>query len=185
MTGQSLIDSHADVGLATAVELVNALAVAEAADAVAATRELLVVDPPSRDRLTRQDVPAFVGLAGELRQVCEHLDAGDVDAAAGRVNQLLARHSAHPHLAREDGRWQLHHHPADAEVVPMWTAITADALARLVADGQHDRIGRCSAPDCDRFYLDTTKNRSRRFCSTTCQNRVKAAAFRRRHRAAE
>lgn len=160
----------------------NALAVEDAVDALGVTREVLSVDPPSRDRLTRQDVPAFISLARELQEIHEHLDVGDVDGAAERINALLARHSAHPHLALEEGRWQLHHHPADAEVVPMWTAITADALARLVADGQHDRIGRCSASDCGRFYLDTTKNRSRRFCSTTCQNRVKAAAFRHRNR---
>jgi predicted RNA-binding Zn ribbon-like protein len=32
-------------------------------------------------------------------------------------------------------------------------------------------------------FIDVSKNGSRRFCSTTCQNRVKAAAFRGRHAA--
>jgi hypothetical protein len=30
-------------------------------------------------------------------------------------------------------------------------------------------------------YVDTSRNGTRRFCSTSCQNRVKAAAFRARH----
>jgi predicted RNA-binding Zn ribbon-like protein len=30
-------------------------------------------------------------------------------------------------------------------------------------------------------YVDTSRNGTRRFCSTTCQNRVKTAAFRSRH----
>ncbi len=45
----------------------------------------------------------------------------------------------------------------------------------------YDRLGVCTAPHCDRVYVDTTRNGSRRFCSTACQNRVKAAAFRERH----
>jgi predicted RNA-binding Zn ribbon-like protein len=38
----------------------------------------------------------------------------------------------------------------------------------------------CTAPRCDRVYVDTSRNGTRRFCSTTCQNRVKAATFRER-----
>ena len=40
------------------------------------------------------------------------------------------------------------------------------------------RLGTCASTDCDRVFLDGSKNASRRFCSTTCQNRVKATAFR-------
>lgn len=43
------------------------------------------------------------------------------------------------------------------------------------------RLGVCTAERCDRVYVDTSKNGTRRFCSTACQNRVKAAAFRARH----
>jgi predicted RNA-binding Zn ribbon-like protein len=43
------------------------------------------------------------------------------------------------------------------------------------------RLGVCSAERCDRVYVDTSRNSRRRFCSTACQNRVKAAAFRARH----
>jgi len=43
-----------------------------------------------------------------------------------------------------------------------------------------DRLGVCTAPRCDRVYVDTSRNGSKRFCSTACQNRVKSAAFRER-----
>ncbi|WP_235619177.1 CGNR zinc finger domain-containing protein [Embleya scabrispora] len=43
------------------------------------------------------------------------------------------------------------------------------------------RLGLCGAPRCDRAYVDTSRNAGRQFCSTACQNRVKAAAFRARH----
>ncbi len=166
----------------TALALINELHVAASADPLAALRTVLAVDPASIERLETADVSGMVDLARRLHEICRLLARGDVDAAAALVNALLARHSAHPHLAYEDGRWRLHHHPVDAAVVPMWVAITADALARLIGAGQHDRVGICHADDCARVFVDVSKNRSRRFCSTTCQNRVKAAAFRQRQR---
>jgi predicted RNA-binding Zn ribbon-like protein len=44
------------------------------------------------------------------------------------------------------------------------------------------RLGICSAPSCDRVFVDTSRNGTKRFCTTACQNRVKAAAFRARQR---
>jgi predicted RNA-binding Zn ribbon-like protein len=169
-----------DIGLQTAISLANALSVAIPADAEAEVRRVLQVDPPSLARLTRADIAPMVDLARRVDEICTRLADGDVDDAAQRINVMLGEHSAHPHLAHEDGRWRLHHHPADVAVVPMWTAICADALARLIDADRHDRVGRCEAEDCARAYLDTSKNGSRRFCSITCQNRVKAAAYRRR-----
>ena len=97
----------------------------------------------------------------------------------------MAVHPAHPHLAKEQGRWRLHHHPVDAALVPMWTAICAEGIARMIGAGHGDRLGTCEATDCGRVFVDLSKNASRRFCSTTCQNRVKAAAFRRRRATAD
>jgi predicted RNA-binding Zn ribbon-like protein len=42
------------------------------------------------------------------------------------------------------------------------------------------RLGICAAMNCDRVLVDMTKNAGRRFCSITCQNRTKTAAFRQR-----
>ncbi len=44
----------------------------------------------------------------------------------------------------------------------------------------HGRLGVCTAARCDRVYVDLSRNGTRRFCSTACQNRNKAAAFRAR-----
>jgi len=119
-------------------------------------------------------------LAVELREVFRTLDRGDVDGAATRLNVLLSAHPAHPHLAKEGGQWRLHHHPVDAALVPMCTAICAEGMARMIGTGHGERLGTCAATDCDRVFIDLSKNASRRFCSTTCQNRMKAAAFRQR-----
>ena len=184
MTGQVPFDSYASTGALTAVELVNAFPTTpdDAPSRRAELERILTIDAPSVAALRAIDVPALVALAEELRDVFAALDGDDLDTAAQRLNDLLARHPAHPHLAKDDeGRWRVHHHPTDAALVPMWTSICAEGLARIVGEGDADRLGTCAASDCDRVFLDGSKNASRRFCSTTCQNRVKAAAFRRRH----
>jgi predicted RNA-binding Zn ribbon-like protein len=117
---------------------------------------------------------------GICATVFDYLDQGNVDKAAMLINELLDAHPAHPHLAKDDGQWRVHHHPADAALVPMATAICAEGIARVIGAGGGNRLGTCGSNDCDRVFLDASKNGSRRFCSTMCQNRVKAATFRRR-----
>jgi predicted RNA-binding Zn ribbon-like protein len=189
VTGQRDFGSYEDAGAVIAVDLVNELALDHAfgrpaprTDPFAAIQRVLAIDPPSAAQLRERDVPGFLALARRLREVFGALARCDVDAAAGRLNDLLAAHPAHPHLAKDDGHWRLHHHPADAALVPMATAITAEGMGRMIGAGAGSRLGTCSSDDCDRVFLDGSKNASRRFCSTTCQNRVKAAAFRRRAR---
>lgn len=181
------LDSYIDAGVLAAVELVNGLTEGyahgrpiSATDALATIKHALAVDPPSVAAVKNRDVPGFIELAGQLRPVFQDLDRGDVDAAARRLNVLLARHPATPHLAKEDGIWRLHHHPADAPLLPMWTSICTDGLARLIGAQAAHRLGVCNAANCDRVFVDTSKNASRRFCSVACQNRTKTAAFRQR-----
>ena len=178
------LDSYKDAGLLVAEALVNELASPHerppAREAVAALSRMLAIDPPSVAQLTQAQVPAFAALAAKLRTVFAHLQRRDIDAAAASLNELLAAHPAHPHLAKERGVWRLHHHPHDAPLVPMWTAICAAGLAEMIGDGEGQRLGTCERDDCGRVYVDVSKNASRRFCSLTCQNRVKVATFRER-----
>jgi predicted RNA-binding Zn ribbon-like protein len=184
------LDSYADAGVLAAVGLVNELPGAARGDRqrperiLPALARILAVDPPSVARLRKGDAPGFLGLARDLRQVFRDLRHGDIDAAASRLNELLSKHPAHPHLAKEDGGWRLHHHPMDVTLVPMWSSICAEAIARMIGAGHGDRFGTCEARDCGRVFFDLSRNASRRFCSTTCQNRVKAAAFRLRQSSA-
>jgi predicted RNA-binding Zn ribbon-like protein len=178
-------DSYKDAGLLVAAELVNELASSGEREALLPPREavvtlarILAIDPPSVAALTRSHVPSFVELAQRLRGVFADLQRRDLDGAAATLNELLAAHPAHPHLAKERGVWRLHHH--DAPLVAMWTAICAAGLAEMIGDGEAQRLGTCERTDCGRVYVDVSKNASRRFCSLTCQNRVKVATFRER-----
>jgi predicted RNA-binding Zn ribbon-like protein len=183
MGRQIYLDSYIDAGVIVSLRLVNELASSTErhGDIV---RSILAFDPASLAEFRRQQIPGFVALALRLRGVVHNLLEPDLEAAASVLNQMLAEHPAHPHLAKENGQWRLHHHPADAALAPMYVAICAEALARMIGEGLADRFGRCEAKGCERVFFDTSKNGTRRFCSTTCQSRTKTAVFRERQRVA-
>jgi predicted RNA-binding Zn ribbon-like protein len=56
-------------------------------------------------------------------------------------------------------------------------------LAKLVCDLGPDRLGVCSAAPCTDVFVDTSPNRSRRYCSDRCSSRANVAAYRARKRA--
>jgi predicted RNA-binding Zn ribbon-like protein len=134
----------------------------------------------SRTEVTEAEAAEFGGVAADLRAVFTAIDAGDVDDAAHRVNDILKATGAHPSLERHDGEaWHIHFHAADERSKVLgWAAGCATGLAVVVGGEHYDRLGVCTAQHCDRVYVDTSRNGSKRFCSTACQNRVKAAAFR-------
>jgi predicted RNA-binding Zn ribbon-like protein len=145
-----------------------------------------VTDALRAGRADTRDVSAgeaaqFRTVAAEIRAVFDAVAAGRTDAAASLVNDMLARTGARPHLDRHDGEpWHLHFHGAEDSLVTGWSAGCATGLAVVLGSDLGGRLGVCTAPRCDRVYVDTSRNATRRFCSTSCQNRVKAAAFRRK-----
>jgi predicted RNA-binding Zn ribbon-like protein len=187
-------DSHVVSLLETAVGLVNGLTPGEArgrsvAPPTGAALSSLVAEvlaprggaPP---RLRPADTIQLVAVADRLRQVYEHVDDGRLEDAAAIVNELLRDFGARPQLDHDsrDG-WNVHFHGVDDSVVVGWTAGCAAALALAIGSDLAGRLGVCDAERCDRVYVDTSRNGARRFCSTACQNRTKAAAFRTRQRA--
>ena len=183
-------NSHTDAVVTMAVELVNLLTEGErrgrryrppaGGDRVARLNALL--RESGGRSATEAEAAEFAPLAQQLRAVFECVAAGDLDSAAGQVNDLLRVTGAHPALERHDGEpWHVHFQAADdRSVAKGWAAGCATGLAIVLGGEYHDRLGVCTAPHCDRVYVDTSRNGSRRFCSTACQNRVKAAAFRER-----
>lgn len=117
----------------------------------------------------------------ELRELRDELArvfaaAGDDDAVAALVNALLARYPVRPQLSAHDGqRWHLHLADDSAACAVM-------GLAAVVAELGADRLGRCLDARCSRAFLDTSSNRSRRYCSARCASRANVAAFRARRR---
>jgi predicted RNA-binding Zn ribbon-like protein len=184
-------NSHADLVVRVAVGLVNLLTEGEdrsrkyrppEGDERAAAISALFRSAGGRRAVSPAEAADFSGVAADLRAVFEAVAADDIDGAARRVNAILDDTGARPALERHDDEpWHLHFHSADeTSMVKGWEAGCATGLAIVLGGEYYDRLGVCTAPHCDRVYVDTTRNGSRRFCSTACQNRVKAAAFRER-----
>jgi hypothetical protein len=106
------------------------------------------------------------------------------DEAAELVNTLLREFGALPQLLKHDG-WEYHIHAAtpDAPLADRMAVDAAMAFADVIRVGELARLRVCAAPDCDDVVVDLSKNRSRRFCSLTCANRVNVAAYRSRRAA--
>ncbi|MGW7004007.1 CGNR zinc finger domain-containing protein [Streptomyces sp. NPDC054933] len=186
-----MFDSHVAVLLDAAVSLVNALTDGEArGKPYAAPRGAELVDAvdaalprtSARQRTIEQGEATYLArTAREMRQVFEAVSAGRVDDAAAALNALLLSNGARPQLDRAEGEpWQLHFHGADDSLAVGWSAGCATGLAIAIGSDLAGRLGVCQATQCDRVYVDTSRNAARQFCSTACQNRTKAAAFRAR-----
>jgi predicted RNA-binding Zn ribbon-like protein len=130
---------------------------------------------------TMNDIAELSAYLADLRAAFVDVSDGDLDRACRRVNDLLSVTGAAPVLANHDGEaWHLHFHAGNASWAVGWAASLATAMAMVLGSAAYDRLGVCQAPACDRVYVDVSRNGARRFCSTACQNRVKAAAFRER-----
>lgn len=182
-------DSHILNVLTAAVALVNRLTPGQSggalfdgpADLVQATADALGDDGRPRPIVSASDAKYLTAVAGRMRIVFEATHGGDTDRAAEEVNALLLDTNARPQLDRTGAPgWNLHFHGADDSLGNGWAAGCAAGLAMALGSDLAGRLGVCSAPACDRVFVDASRNSARRFCSPQCQSRVKAAAHRAR-----
>ncbi|MFC5728306.1 MULTISPECIES: CGNR zinc finger domain-containing protein [Nocardioides] len=107
--------------------------------------------------------------------------AADRDGAVEVLNAMLAEARAVPRLVRHDEMdWHVHAVADDRPLAERILVETAMAMIDVVRADEMSRLGVCADPDCDGLVLDLSRNRSRRFCSTTCGNRAAVAAYRAR-----
>ena len=193
MTSQVLFDSHVELLLEAAVSFVNELTDGErrgrpfvAPDGDALPRAAAAAIPARTqggrpDVLPHDSATYLADAALVMRGVFEAMEEDRLDDAAEAVNRLLRETGARPQLDRRPGEpWTVHFHGSDDTYGVGWTAGCATALALAVGSELAGRLGVCRAPHCDRVYVDASKNSVRQFCSSACQSRVKAAAFRAR-----
>jgi len=118
-----------------------------------------------------------------IRTVLRELLTADRDTAAELVNRLLADARAMPRLVRHDDiDWHIHAVSPDEPLVRRVLVETAMAMADVVRGDEMSRLAVCADDTCAGVVLDLTRNRSRRFCSTACANRVAVAAYRARRK---
>lgn len=153
-------------------------------------RAALHDEPWWADRVSDADVHALRPVARELRDTLAAAVRGDGVAVLAAANALLAAHPPRPRLsaghgdrAARDPSWHVHVADVDAPPATEVAAAAAWGIAQGIVRHGLDRWGRCAAADCDCYFLDTSTNRAKRFCSARCANRMHVAAFRSRRRA--
>lgn len=171
-------DHYTDREAALAANLVNDV------DDADGLREMLTQHHISAiGELTDDVVAEITSLRPRLRRIFE---ATDPTEAAEEINALLREAGALPQITDHDGEgWHLHYTPVEAPLALRLAAEAAMGLAIVMRDDGLDRLKSCAADDCDDVFLDTSRNRSRRYCDPdTCGNRANVAAYRARQRAA-
>jgi predicted RNA-binding Zn ribbon-like protein len=126
--------------------------------------------PPSHRRPSTE-------LADELHPI---FAAGTDRERATLVTALLRRAKVRPTLAEQRG-----------VLVEEWTVDDASQAQRAAAAlalrhqlAEHPgRIGICADDQCADVWVDASPAGKRRFCCLTCQNRARAAAFRKKRSA--
>jgi len=108
----------------------------------------------------------------------------DEDDAVARLNGLLREAGALPQLVKHD-EWDYHLHATapEAPLAERMAVEAAMALTDVVRQKELSRLQTCAAETCHDVLVDLSKNRSRRFCSTSCANRTNVAAYRARRSA--
>ena len=166
--------------LRAAVDLVNT---AEEPDTLTSVAELDAWYSEHRFTGRRDGDEAELAALRALRPVLRELLTADRDRAAELVNAMLADADALPQLVRHDGLdWHIHAVPRDAPLDRRVVVETAMAMVDVIRTGELSRLSVCADDRCGGLVLDLSRNRSRRFCSTTCANRNAVAAYRARSR---
>ncbi|MEV6248440.1 CGNR zinc finger domain-containing protein [Streptomyces sp. NPDC051742] len=161
----------------------------DALTSVEVIRELFGPATQMARRATDSDVTRFRAVRARLRAVFTAADEGDHTGAVDLLNSLLLEYPVSPQISGhdtldEDGRPRWHMHLADhpSNATAGYAAIAAMGLAFHLTEFGADRLGLCQAPPCRNAYLDTSTNRSRRYCSDRCATRANVAAYRARKR---
>jgi len=133
--------------------------------------------PPGND-LGPEDVTRAVRFREAMRLLLVANNIGELDAGALRglrdaADEGLIRVEIH-----DDG--QAYARPAE-QGVPALFARLLTAVADSQCAGTWDRLKACAAEDCQWAFYDTSRNRSRTWCSMeVCGNRAKTRAYRAR-----
>jgi len=96
------------------------------------------------------------------------------------VNQRLGLAMSHARIKQNADKYAWSWEPPERLDAPLWPVVH-DA-AELLASDSHKRLQECASDTCGWFFLDLTKNRSRRWCAMSgCGNRAKVRRFRDKH----
>jgi predicted RNA-binding Zn ribbon-like protein len=175
-----------------AVRLVNTeepLRGTDGLTSVDAVRALMGPGSHAASRAAEADVARLRTVRTRLRGVFEAADEGEERRAVDLLNALMLEFPVSPQISGHDmldatGRPDWHMHLADqaANATAGYSATACMGLAFQLTTLGVRRLGICEAAPCRNAYVDTSTNRSRRYCSDRCATRANVAAYRARKR---
>ena len=167
-----------EASLLAAVALVNS---AEPPDTLTTPAQLDAFFVTHRYSGDRTHDGAELAAVRALRAPLRALLTADRDEAVVRLNAILAERRAVPRLVRHDG-WDYHLHATDPSdpLADRIAVETAMAMVDVIRADELSRLAVCADGTCDGIVLDLSRNRSRRYCSAACGNRLAVAAYRAR-----
>ena len=168
-----------ELSLQAAVLLANSALEPDTLTTVADLDEVWALGYTGRHERTLDELEAVRAIRARLREVL----TADRDDAVELVNEMLSRAGALPQLVRHDALdWHIHAVDDDAPLDTRIVVETAMAMIDVIRADELSRLDLCADDTCEGVVLDLSRNRSRRFCSTTCGNRNAVAAYRARQR---
>ena len=132
--------------------------------------------------ITRGDLETLRQVREEFRVFFVSCSQGKGAEAAARLNELLIQYPVHPQLSGHDGQPAHVHYTESGSMSDKYAAGAAMGLAVRLAELGLERFGVCQAAPCQGVFIDTSANRTRRYCSDRCTNRANVTAFRARKR---
>jgi predicted RNA-binding Zn ribbon-like protein len=161
-------------------DLVSWLEAAEVPSPEAARRAKRWIGSAEGDTAFRQ----AIRLRETLRDAAERLVSGKPvsQETVKIVNRILASRPAYPQLTQQGKRFSTHLVPVRDAALHLVVPV-AESAAWLLEHGERSLVRRCENPECVLVFYDTTKNKTRRWCSMDgCGSRAKAMAYYRRKR---
>lgn len=125
---------------------------------------------------------AFHELRGHVTQLVRgELDGRPADTALRRVNELAVHRTPTPRAVRADDGTLLKRLYALPSCAELRAVVARDAVELLTDPVARASLRQCAGDNCPIVYLDTSRGRRRRWCSSeVCGNRERVARHRRR-----
>ncbi|MFG7944402.1 MULTISPECIES: CGNR zinc finger domain-containing protein [Streptomyces] len=156
---------------------------------IASVRDLCGPNQTVARKATEADVSRLRAVRTRLRAVFTAASEGDEVRAVDLLNALLMEFPTSPQISGHEylddegrPRWHMHLAEQPANAAAAYAATACMGLAFHLTELGVERLGICQATPCRNAYLDTSTNRSRRYCSDRCATRANVAAYRARKR---
>ena len=137
-------------------------------------------------RQAKAFLKSLIAFRERLRSAVLRVEAGlgPGQAFLTEINILLKEYPQRTSLSTQGSKVVLNHYFEARKPEDVWTPIVA-ATAELLSEVESSRIRKCESESCIFHFYDTSKKGSRRWCSMSiCGNKLKVAAYQRRHRLA-